>query len=215
MYKKLVVILSILCVLVTITAAEGEISVGVKKGDWIEFEVATTGTPIEGHNLNWARMEILDIQGTEFTSNVTTETQNGTFSSIIRTFNFVEGNVQGWVVIPANLGPGDSFYDVFIDRNVTIEGEEQKTILGATRTITYANTPERQKEWDKSTGVFVTTLDTLENYTINATAIATNMWSPQIFGLDQTVFYVVVVVLVIAVIAVVAAVILIIARRKK
>ena len=202
MYKKLVVILTVLTVLVCTTVAQGEISVGVKKGDWIEYEVTTTVVPVEDHDIVWARMEILDIQGKEFRANVTSETPTGELSSLIRTFNLEEGEVQGWVIIPANLGLGDTFYDSYIGRDVTIEGEEEMVIAGATRTTTYADLPERFKRWDKSTGVFVETIDPLENYTIRATAIATNMWSPQIFGLDPPLFYAVVIVLAIIVIAV-------------
>jgi hypothetical protein len=213
MNKKLVVILIVLALLACTTVVQGEISVGVKEGDWIEYEVTTTGTPVPDHDIVWARMEILDVQGNGFRANVTSEATNGTVSSLIRTFNLEEGEVQGWVIIPANLGLGDTFYDSYIGRNVTIEGEEEMVIAGATRTTTYANLPERFKRWDKSTGVFVEAIDPLENYTIHA--IATNMWIPQIFGLDPTLFYAVVLVVVIIVIAVVASVLRIISRRKK
>jgi|SRR3972149_11043314 len=214
MYKKLFVILSILCVLVLMAIAEGEISVGVKNGDWVEFDITTTGTPPEEHHIVWARMEVFDVQGTEFKANVTSEFPNGTRVSAIRAFDFEIGNVQSWIIIPANLSPGDSFYDANLGRNVTIEGEEQQTFAGATRTTTFASIPTMHKRWDKSTGFFVQTVDDLGTYTVNATAIATNLWSPQILGLDQTAFYALVIISVIAVIAV-AAVILIVARRKK
>jgi hypothetical protein len=215
MNKKLVVILIVLIVLACITVVQGEVSVGVKEGDWIEYEVTTTGTPVPDHDIVWARMEILDVQGNEFRANVTSEKPTGELSSLIRTFNLEEGEVQGWVIIPANLDVGDTFYDSYIGRNVTIEGEEERVIAGATRTTTYANLPERFKRWDKSTGVFVETIDPLENYTIHATAIATNMWSPQIFGLDPPLFYAVVLVVAIIVIVVVTSVILRIYSRKK
>jgi subtilase family serine protease len=101
-----------------------------------------------------------------------------------------------------------------MDGNVTIQGEQQKTFAGATRTITYVNTTDRDKQWDKATGIFVTTQDYLQNYTVSATATATNMWSPQILGLDQTVFYAVVgVVFVVVIIAVVLAILFV--RRRK
>jgi uncharacterized membrane protein len=69
----------------------------------------------------------------------------------------------------------------------------------------------RHKEWDKATGVFVRTVETytnvtnragwyIENLTLTVTAIATNMWSPQILGLDQTMFYIIVTTVVAAVV---------------
>ena len=214
--SRAIIILTLIAigVLMCATVAKGEISVGVKKGDWMEYNVTTTGSPPNEHDIIWARMEILDVQGTEFSANVTTEAPDGTLSSLIRFFNIGEGQVSYWIIIPANLDPGDSFYDKSMDRNVTIEGEEKKIIAGATRTITYANTPEWHKEWDKSHGIYVATIDSLGDYTINATAIATNMWSPQIFGFDATQFYTILIVVVIVVIIAVA-LILIVTRRKK
>ena len=214
MNKKNAIILIAISVLMCATVTKGQISVGVKNGDWMEYNVTTTGSPPKEHNIIWARMEIMDVQGTEFNANVTTKASDGTLSSLIRFFDIGEGQVSYWIIIPANLNPGDSFYDKSMDRNVTIEGEEEKIVAGATRTITYANTPEWHKEWDKSHGIYVATIDSLEGYTINATAIATNMWSPQIFGLDSTQLYIILIVVAIALITAATAV-LMGTRRKK
>jgi len=217
-YKKLVAVLIVLSFLLSSCAALGTsvatdtFTIGVKTGDWIEYNVTTTGAPPDEKNIVWARMEILDIQGDTFRTNTTGRAGNGTLSSFVRTFNFPEGQVSAWIIIPANLSPGDSFYDAFEGRNFTIQGEEQRTIAGATRTVTYINTPERSKSWDKATGVFVETIDDLGNFTVNASVFATNMWSPQILGLDQNLFYGIVILLVIAVIALV---IVFVVRRKK
>ncbi len=211
MLKKITAILTALTLLMSITLAQAQVSVGVKVGDWIEYNITTTGVPIEGHNLVWARMEILEVQGAEIRANVTSRADNGTMSSIVRFFNLQDGEVQAWVIIPANLGPGDTFYDKTINSTVTIQDEAQKTFAGATRTITHVSTVERDKQWDKATGVFVTTLDFLEGYTINATAVATNMWNPQILGLEPTIFYA----LVISVVIIVIASAVLIATRKK
>jgi hypothetical protein len=52
------------------------------------------------------------------------------------------------------------------------------------------------------------------NYTINAQAIATNMWSPDlILGLNPTVFYALVAV--IAALAVIVSLVIFVARRKR
>lgn len=144
--------------------------------------------------------------------NVTTEDNSGVFSSLIMDINLEKGQVGAWFLIPSNLNVGDSFYDINLGRNITIEGQEQKNYAGAVRTVINATTSERIKDWDKVTGVFVKSIDTLPGYTINATAIRTNMWNPQILGLDQTVFYGIVVV-VVTVITVVIAVVSIMRRR--
>jgi hypothetical protein len=117
-----------------------------------------------------------------------------------------------WFLIPSNLNIGDSFYDINLGRNVTIGGQEQKNYAGAVRTVINATTPERIKNWDKVTGVFVKSIDKLSDHTINATAIGTNMWNPQSLGFDQTVFYTMIIV-VIAVIICVIVFVFVVCRR--
>jgi hypothetical protein len=180
------------------------ISVGVKVGDWIEYTVSTTGTPVVGHDLKYAKMEIVQVIDTQIWANVVAETPDGTWSSSIRTFDLAEGNVQAWVIIPANLSPGDSFYDAFLNSTVTIQGEKTMTVAGATRTITYLDTPERYKEWDKATGMFIVTKDYLSNYTVTASVTATNLWAPQILGIDQPIFYTLIAILIVVIIAIAA-----------
>jgi hypothetical protein len=213
MSKKLALSLIVLILLASTNIASGQLSIGVKQGDWVQYEVSTTGTPIEGHNIVSAKMEIIEVNDDgRIRANVTTTAQNGTVSIVTRSFNFQEGQVEGWIIIPANLGGGDSFYDVASNQTITVQTEEQQTLLGATRTITGIDVSDRHKEWDKATGVFVATTDYLQNYTVTATAIATNMWSPQILGLDQTVFYAIIVIMLVAVLAVA---IFVIFRRRK
>ena len=208
-------------------------SVGVNEGDWIEYEISVTG---EGampptHDVRWFRIDVLPpIEGAAFSVNLTSRYANGTLGSAIWKFNFTEGNVGGWIIIPSNLGPGDAFYDswTFFDTrkqvNVTIENEEQKTVLGASRTVTYGNDWLRHKEWDKATGVFVSTVEVyknvtnragwyIEDLTVTVTAIATNMWGPQILGLEQPTFYTIVTVVLVAVVIVALAIA--VAMRKK
>ena len=195
-----------------LAVVEGTITVGVKKGDWIEYNVSTTGAPPAAHDITWAKMEILDVEGVVLHANITTRSVNGTVSSAVRSFNFDEGQVQAWIIIPANLGPGDMFYDASIPGNVTIQGQEQKVVAGASRTITHASDSVKYKEWDKATGMFTLTRDNVGTYTVNATAIATNMWSPQILGLDQTVFYIIIIALIVVAVAVI--VVSVVAVRK-
>src|SRR3990170_1063190 len=100
MYKKLVAVLIVLSFLLASCAALGTsiaadaFTIGVKTGDWIEYDITTTGTPPDEKNIVWARMEILDIQGDTFRTNTTGRAANGTLSSFVRTFNFPEGKVS-------------------------------------------------------------------------------------------------------------------------
>ncbi len=169
--------------------ASGEVSVGIKEGDWIEYQVFPAGHSSEGHNVTWARLEILGVEGTEISVNITTRSSNGTFASSVANFNPAQGRVGIWFIIPANLNPGDSFFDATMGRNVTIEGSQERIIAGETRTVTYAATTDRIKRWDKATGVFVETIDVTPNETLYAIAEKTNMWSAQTIGIDPFIFY--------------------------
>ena len=184
----------IVSVLIVVSPTRGndEPSVGVQEGDWIEYDVNITGNPPAVHrNVTWMRIDILQVQGTAFPVNLTVRYSNGTLDSSIWKFNFTEGNTEGWVIIPSGLGLGDTFFDNFskTDKHITIQSQEQKTVLGATRTVTFANDTYRDKQWDKDTGVFIGSSEIFRNWSAYVTAVDTNMWSPQILGLNQTAFY--------------------------
>ena len=193
MQKKLAVIFLIVGFLLTccINTAFCQPTVGVKKGYWMEYTVSGSGNLPEGHDIVWAKMEVTEIapDGSKFWVNFVSVARNGSIYSAIRDFDFAAGDVEAWLIIPANLNPGDSFYDALSGRNITIQGEETRTIAGATRTVTYANTTERNKVWDKATGMYIQTIDTLPDYEISANLSATNIWEPQILGLNQNLFY--------------------------
>ena len=198
------ILLSIVSVLIVASAVlvSGETLVGVKEGDWIEYDVsvAGTGSMPPTHDVRWMRIEVLPpVQGEAFSVNLTSRYANGTVGSAVWKFNFTEGNVEGWIIIPANLSAGDTFYDYSIHTsvpvNVTVEGEEQRIVLGATRTVTYGHDSLRHKEWDKATGVFIGTTEVyknvttrsgwyIEDMTVTVEATATNMWSPEM-ALEQ------------------------------
>jgi hypothetical protein len=224
-------ILVSLSIIASPTMAYDEPSVGVKEGDWIEYEVSISGVGSmpPTHDVRWFRIEVLPVRGAAFSVNLTSRYANGTVGSAIWKFNFTEGNVGGWIIIPAGLGAGDKFYDYAINTgipvNVTIENQEQKTVLGATRTVTYGHDSIRHKEWDKATGVFVSTTEHYKNVTTRAgwyiddltvtvQAIATNMWNPQILGLEQTTFYTIVTGVIVAFV-IVALAITVAVRKKK
>jgi hypothetical protein len=172
-----------------VNATFGEVSIGVQKGDWIEYKVTTTGNPEEGHDVTWARLEILNRKGTEVSVNITTEARNGTYWSEVEVFDPAIGNVGIWFLIPANLNPGDQFFDASLGHNVTIEGSEERIIAGATRTVTFSSTTSRYKSWDKVTGVFVETVDALENTTLYAIVDKTNLWSGETVSVGTLTFY--------------------------
>jgi hypothetical protein len=161
-----------------VNSVQGEISVGVKAGDWIEYTVVTSGNPPEQFNLTWARMQILNVESSVVYINVTTKEANGTFSSRPMTLDLERGAIGAWFIIPANLNVGDSFLDSE-GQYVEIQGEQRLTWAGDVRTLTNATTSQRIKQWDRLTGVFVECIDVFSDYSINATAIKTNIWGSQ------------------------------------
>ena len=169
--------------------AYDEPPVGVKTGDWIEYTVRITGQTPTSKNITWFKTEILEVEGAAFQAKMTVRYVNGTLRSTIWKFNFTEGNVGGWVIIPPNLNPGNTFFDAAKPANITIEGEEQKIVAGATRAIIHACDSTRIiKEWDKATGVYTYSVERPKNFTIITNAVATNIWTPQVLEADQTDF---------------------------
>lgn len=190
-------------------------SVGVKEGDWIEYNIALsgTGTLPPTHDVRWMHLQVLQVSGEAFSVNVTARYANGTIGSAVWKFNFTEGNVGGWIIIPANLSAGERFFDSSIHNhkpvNVTIQSQEQKTVLGAVRTITSGNDSFRHKQWDQATGVFVGSTETyrnvtnkdgwyIDNLTVSIEATATNLWSPDASEQAGTMFYPIVIAVVLA-----------------
>jgi hypothetical protein len=188
-----------------------EISVGVKKGDWIEYQVAYTGTPPESHAITWARMEIVDVQGKSINLNITTKYSNGTRLNETLTLNLETGQLGDDFIIPANLNSGGTFFDRNVG-NITISGVEERTIAGARRTVVYAATSQTMFYWDKPTGILVEANSSLTGYTMITKTDKTNMWQPQILGLDSTTFYSLVIIAVVILAAIIAFLVI---RRKK
>jgi hypothetical protein len=218
MNRKVYAFFVLICFLILISPSqavntESQPSIGVKAGDWLEFNSHSTGNLPAGHDVSWFKMEIINTTNTQIFVNIVAESNNGTLTSAIRTIDFITGDTQAWIIIPANLSPGDSFYDNLSNSTVTIQGEKTEIVDGVMRTITFVHTPERNKEWDKATGVFVQTVDTYPDYNVTATSYATNMWAPHILGVEPIAFYAAISVVIILS----AAVILVIFafRRKK
>ena len=190
------VALILTCLLVSVSIitapayANNEPSVGVKEGDWIEYNINITGTPPPIHNVTWMRIDVLRVQGAAFQVNLTNRYANGTLSNSIWKFNFTDGQTEGWIIIPSSLSPGDTFYDASKPANITIQGQQQKIVADASRTVTYANDSFKTKEWDKTTGVFTQSSENLRNWSAYVYVTATNMWSSQILGLGRTIFFI-------------------------
>lgn len=218
-FACLVLLIAIFSVTIIVHPASTlrECLVGVKEGDWVEYSICMRGPPLDPmRNLTWYRSEILWVDGVSFQVNKTSRTSNGTFSSSTWLVNLTEGQTFGWVFIPANLGEADEFFDYEKLANITVEGEEQKNLLGATRTVTHASDPGKvYKEWDKDSGVYVYSVEETDNYTVTFNATATNIWSPQILEQKPAAFIQIVAVTILLLTMLIVPLVIFIVRRKR
>ncbi len=192
--------------------ASAQLTVGVKKGDWIEYQVTFTGTPSPDHSITSARMEIINVQGMEIYVNIVSTYENGTEVSTNSTLNLQTGQLIDNFIIPANLNTGDQFYDSNVG-NITINNTQQRTYAGATRTVVFANSLNNTYIWDQATGISVEGTSTASEYTMHSLAISTNIWQTQsnVVTIDSVILYAIVVITVI----IITVIILLLAMRRK
>ncbi len=205
--------LLILLLVVTLTTeVSANTSVGVKKGDWIEYQVTITGTPPPDHDITWARMDVTNIQGGEISLDVLTKFVNETVYPEKITLNLETGVLGDDFIIPTNLNIGDSFHDAY-QGDIAINGMGRRQVAGAERTLIFGATEQTNYYWDQKTGVIVEATSAFPafGYSMKTEAIATNLWEMQILGLDSSVFYVIMG----AVAAVVVIALLVLAMRRK
>jgi hypothetical protein len=202
--------LALLVLTVPITVALADVSVGVKKGDWIEYRVTVTGNPPADHNIKSASMNVTNVQDAAISLDVLTEFMDGTIYSEHITVNLATGVLGDDFFIPNNLDVGDQFYDSS-QGNITITSVEQRTVAGAERTVVSASTSFTTFYWDRQTGILVAATSYEPDYTMVTETSGTNIWQPQILGLDQLVFYT----LAVAVVVVLAIVAAFLVRRRR
>jgi hypothetical protein len=158
-------------------SASAIVSAGVQSGDWIEYNVTSTGAPNQGHDVEWARMEVVAVQGPNINVTITSQFTDGSNETITSTLNLETGHLIDDFIIPAGLKVGHSFPDENYG-NVTITGSEVRTYAGASRTVLTATMGNSSYVWDQETGVSVEGNTTTADYAIYSVASATNMWLP-------------------------------------
>jgi hypothetical protein len=182
----------------------------VKSGDWGEYDVAFTGTPIVGHDVTWARMEILGIEGARVNVTFTSLLSDGTLENVTENLNFDTGHLVDYFVIPAGLKEGDKFFDE-IEGDILISSVEVRTYAGATRSTISGVTPNTLWYWDQSTGILVEAHSAYADYTLTTVITKTGLWNPQILGFDPQVFFV----LIIMVVTIIVIIAFLLARHRR
>ena len=189
------------------------VSVGVKKGDWVKYGFEYTGSP-DQQNPDWIKIDFNEIDGTSITAELTGQDLAGASDRMTSDFD-LETGAPTLVLIPANLDEGDEFYHEDYG-TITISAIEQCTYCGAKRTVLCATfSPSSNQEadirWDRTTGILLQTDQNADDFTQKLLITDTNMWQPQILGIDMTLFYL----LVIAAIVIVAVLGTVLFRKKR
>jgi hypothetical protein len=176
MFRKFTCAVIVLFLLLSLTTvASTDLSVGVKKGDWIEYGVTYKGSPSQGHDVNWARLEVTDVQGTNISVSITSRYPNGSTEVFTSTLNLATGHLIDDFIIPAHLNASDTFLDQNLG-NVTISRTDLQTYAGAAQRVLYASTTQNTYVWDQATGVSVEGTSQQPNYSMHTIVEDTNMW---------------------------------------
>ena len=172
----LVTLLLFLCT----TFAYAEAQVGVKAGDWIKCEYASSGSPPSGAP-QWVKVECLSVTGTTATVCVTFKPTDGAEQTGIMSWDVASGtgNLTFQALIPANSKTGDTV-KVIEGGSLTIAGEKTGTYAGESRTVVYASLMHGDTQfsycWDKETGIIVEVTLTQGSTSATYKATSTNIW---------------------------------------
>jgi hypothetical protein len=182
----------------------------VKAGDWVEYTSMTSGEVPAKANVTGARLDVLSVEGTAIDVNVTTFYTNGTVFPQQLLLDESTGALGDVLIIPANLGVGDQFYDR-VQGNFTITGQEQHTVAGVERTVISTQKGQTLYSWDQQTGVMVEANSSFDDFTLDTTMAETSLWEPPTSNLQPLLLYGAVAAVTIAAVVAVAALLL---RRK-
>ncbi|MCW3994855.1 MAG: hypothetical protein NWE98_01735 [Candidatus Bathyarchaeota archaeon] len=163
-----------------------EVNVGVKSGDWIEYNVTVTGNPPPDHDITWARMNVTNVSGTAITVIAENRFANGTLLSGQSTFNLATGVLGDDFFIPKDLNVGDQFYDAY-QGNITITSMEERNVAGVQRTIISGSTEYTTYYWDRECGILVSATSHEPDYVMVTETQATNLWQPQTSNPEQSI----------------------------
>jgi hypothetical protein len=202
MQTRRTALLSVALVLLILASSFGlaaaDYSVAVKGGDWVKWKVSTVGSPgARARNLTAARMDVLNVEDELISVKLSTQYANGTVVLREITLNQLKGSTEDGLVVPRNLNVGDQFFDKY-QGNITISGVRQMSFGGAQRNVMFGSKGNTTYCWDRETGVMINATSILTRYTMVMQLISTNIWEPDIFGLEPTIFYVIVVAVAVA-----------------
>lgn len=178
--------------------ASADVMVGVKRGDWVTYNVTITGEVPAQHDVTWCKIEVTEVEGKNIYVNITSRYSDGREETEPSTLKLETGQIGDCFVIPENLDADDVFESP--EGTITVSGVEEKTYLGAARSVVYANNSQTVFRWDRSTGFLLEANSSYPAFTMHTIAEKTNLWQAQIFGLHPIGFIVLIVVVIVAVV---------------
>jgi hypothetical protein len=167
-----------------LTFASTNVTVGVTKGDVIEYRVTySEGVPSE-HDVDWAKIEVTNVvENNKIGVSITSTYNDGTEDTVNSTLNLETGQIGDCFIIPANLSRGDTFLDKN-EGNITISGVEERTYAGSNRLVVLGETLHTKFYWDQATGILVEATSYYSDFTLTTLAEKTNIWQTQTSGID-------------------------------
>ncbi len=85
------IVLTVLALITPFSLVCGELSAGVKPGDWITYNVNVTGNPPDDHKIQWAAMNVTDVDGSQIILDIQTVFTNGSLYPQHITLNLATG----------------------------------------------------------------------------------------------------------------------------
>lgn len=162
------------------TLAYAEASIGIKPGDWIEYELNVNVAPPPDMPQR-VKVECISVAGTTVTLKMNMHMDDGTehMETMIIDVASGSGNATFQMLIPANSKAGDTIKVVNYG-DLTIAGETTETFAGASRTVVYASLSQGDMQlnyrWDKQTGALMEISLTQGSASAAYKATSTNLW---------------------------------------
>ena len=192
MNKKVLTLIGLILLIFVFSFAIvcAQVSVGVKVGDWVEYEGVLE--QFDSETTAKTRIEIVTIQGNNVVMKETSKTDNG------ESVNMIEGAVgkdflEGWI-IPPNLGVGESFHedgsflnDEFV---ITISGTKNLECCGDTRQVVYSSDSQVEgmtSYWDVETGMLLEATRQTDSLNYHIEAVDLNLWTNLSEGSDYAI----------------------------
>jgi len=117
-FAAILICVTVTCLLFS-AICYAEVEIGIKQGDWVEYDVDVTGDVPPEHDLTWARMEYITVQGKTADVNITSRYTDGSEDWVVLGLDLEAGKTGDSFLIPANLQEGENYTEQY-HREITI-----------------------------------------------------------------------------------------------